>query len=77
MKKRLLSMLLCAAMVAAMVVGCGSKEEAPAEDAATEESAEGKAGDVNGDGKIVVGYISKKHRRPIPRTNQRLCNRNT
>ena len=59
MKKRLLSMLLCAAMVAAMVVGCGSSEEAPAEDAATEESAEGKTGDVNGDGKIVVGYISK------------------
>ena len=57
MKKKILSMLLCAAMVAAMVVGCGSSEEASSEEAATTEEA--KAGDVNGDGKIVVGYISK------------------
>ena len=33
MKKRLLSVLLCTAMVASMLIGCGgSKEEAPAED---------------------------------------------
>ena len=41
MKKKLLSVLLCAAMVASLVVGCGGKEEAPAEEApAAEESAE-------------------------------------
>ena len=41
MKKKLLSVLLCAAMVASFVVGCGGKEEAPvAEAPAAEESAE-------------------------------------
>ena len=40
MKKKLLSALLCVAMVASLVVGCGAKEEAPAETpAATEEEA--------------------------------------
>ena len=41
MKKKLLSALLCVAMVASLVVGCGAKEEAPAADApaATEEAA--------------------------------------
>ena len=40
MKKKLLSALLCAAMVASLVVGCGSKEEAAVEEpAATEEAA--------------------------------------
>ena len=40
MKKRLLSALLCVAMVASLVVGCGAKEEAPAADApAAEETA--------------------------------------
>ena len=40
MKKKLLSALLCVAMVASLVVGCGAKEEAPAEaPAATEEAA--------------------------------------
>lgn len=37
MKKRIISVLLCAGLVASMLVGCGSKEEpttAPAEDAA-------------------------------------------
>lgn len=39
MKKKLLSTLLCVAMVASLVVGCGAKEEAPAEaPAATEEA---------------------------------------
>lgn len=47
MKRKFLSALLCAAMVGTMLVGCGSKEEAPAEDAAAEES----AGDL-----ITVGY---------------------
>ena len=41
MKKKLLSALLCAAMVASLVIGCGSKEEPAAEaPAATEEEAE-------------------------------------
>ena len=42
MKKKLLSALLCVAMVASLVVGCGAKEEAPAAEApaATEEVAE-------------------------------------
>ena len=41
MKKKLLSALLCVAMVASLVVGCGAKEEAPAAEtpAATEETA--------------------------------------
>ena len=43
MKKKLLSALLCVAMVASLVVGCGAKEEAPAAEtpAATEEAAGG------------------------------------
>ena len=50
MKKKLLSALLCVAMVASLVVGCGAKEEAPAAEApaateeATEEVAEEAAG---------------------------------
>lgn len=41
MKSKVLSVLLCVSMVAAMLAGCGSKtEEAPAADAATEAPAE-------------------------------------
>ncbi|MBR4139287.1 MAG: ABC transporter substrate-binding protein [Lachnospiraceae bacterium] len=40
MKKKLLSMLLVAAMTASMMVGCGSKEEAKTPAASTEEAAE-------------------------------------
>ena len=42
MKKKLLSALLCVAMVASLVIGCGSKEEAaaPAEEATEEASAD-------------------------------------
>ena len=44
MKKKILSVLLCAAMVASLVVGCGAKEEPAAEaPAATEEVAEEEA----------------------------------
>ena len=44
MKKKLISLLLCVAMVASMVIGCGSKEEPAAEaPAATEEEAEAPA----------------------------------
>ena len=49
MKKKILSALLCVAMVASLVIGCGAKEEAPAaeapaatEEAATEETADAK-----------------------------------
>ena len=49
MKKKLLSALLCVAMAASFVVGCGGKEEAaeaPAtEEAATEEVAEEATGE--------------------------------
>ena len=44
MKKKLISLLLCSAMVASMMIGCGSKEEPAAEvPAATEEEAEAPA----------------------------------
>ncbi len=39
MKKKLLSIVLCVSMMAAMLTGCGAKEEAPAEETATEEAA--------------------------------------
>lgn len=46
MKKKLLSVLLCVAMVASLAIGCGSKEEAAdapaADNAATEEVADAK-----------------------------------
>ena len=43
MKKKLLSALLCVAMVASLVVGCGGKEETAEAPAATEESASEEA----------------------------------
>ena len=43
MKKKLLSALLCVAMVASLVVGCGAKEEAPAADAPAAAEAAAKA----------------------------------
>ena len=43
MKKKLLSALLCVAMVASLVVGCGAKEEAAEAPAATEEAAKEEA----------------------------------
>ena len=44
MKKKLVSVLLCAVMVSSMLYGCGSKtEEAPAADAAAEETEEAEA----------------------------------
>ena len=42
MKKRVLSLLLCGLMTAALLAGCGSKE-APASDAPTETDAETEA----------------------------------
>ena len=46
MRKKVISILLCAAMTAALLAGCGSTEtpaEAPAEEAAAEDSAEAPA----------------------------------
>lgn len=66
MKRKLISAMLCAAMVASMVVGCGSKQaEAPAAEAPAEaeeaeapaEEAEAPAEEAAADGDlIVVGY---------------------
>lgn len=49
MKKRLLSVLLCAAMVASLVVGCGGSEEPAVSETpeASEDAAEEPAGDDN------------------------------
>lgn len=68
MKKKVLAMLLTGAMVLSMVA-CSSTETATTEEAVVEEAVEEAAeevveavastADVNGDGKIVVGYISK------------------
>lgn len=60
MKKKVLSVLLCAAMVASMAIGCGSDKKEETTDKKDDKKTEGEAkGDVNGDGKIIVGYISK------------------
>lgn len=60
MKKKVLSILLSVAMVAAMVSGCGSKEEesAPAAEE-TEEAAEdtAEAGDETYEGEIKIGVV--------------------
>jgi len=71
MKKKVLALALATAMVLGLVA-CGSTapapaaseapaEEAAAEEAPAEEAAEAGAStaDVNGDGKVVIGYISK------------------
>lgn len=61
MKKKVLSVLLCAAMVASMAIGCGSDKKDDTADKTDDKKTEdeAKGGDVNGDGKLVVGYISK------------------
>ena len=54
MKRKLLSALLCASMIAVMLVGCGDKKEEPKkDDTQTEEPAEDK-----GDELIKVGIIN-------------------
>ncbi|HEY9575365.1 MAG TPA: substrate-binding domain-containing protein [Lachnospiraceae bacterium] len=62
MKKQVLATLLVATMAAAMV-GCGAeKSKESTSEKTTEEKKEASSetlGDVNGDGKIVCGYISK------------------
>lgn len=57
MKRKVLSVLLCAAMVMSLAAGCGSGDDGKAGN--DDKKTEAKNGDVNGDGKIVVGYISK------------------
>ncbi|MGO5051668.1 substrate-binding domain-containing protein [Lachnospiraceae bacterium LCP25S3_G4] len=49
MKKKLISVILCVSMVAAMVVGCGTKEEKKTDDTKTEEGTDKseKSGDLN------------------------------
>ena len=55
MKRKLVSVLLCAAMVATMAVGCGSKEEEAADDTQTEATEEEPADD----GELIkVGIIN-------------------
>ena len=46
MKKRLLSVLLCVAMTAAMVIGCGAKEEKKDDSTKTESGSEDKDGKI-------------------------------
>ncbi|RGU90098.1 sugar ABC transporter substrate-binding protein [Clostridium sp. AF15-17LB] len=46
MKKRLLSVLLCVAMTAAMVIGCGAKEEKKDDSANTKSGSEDKGGKI-------------------------------
>ena len=68
MKKKIFAVMMAAAMACSMAA-CGGGDDKKAEDSKTEDKAEdkgedkggdsAKAGDVNGDGKIVVGYISK------------------
>jgi len=57
MKRKVLSVLLAVAMIATLATGCtsGADQEKQSEG----ETTQAKSGDVNGDGKIVVGYISK------------------
>lgn len=58
MKKKVLGAVLCAAMVTAMAAGCGAKgEDGKGKD--TDGKKTEAVGDVNGDGKIICGYISK------------------
>lgn len=57
MKKKVLSVLICAAMAAIMVIGCGKGGDNKSD--GNKDKKMEVAGDVNGDGKIVVGYISK------------------
>ena len=59
MKKKLVGMLLCVAMTAAMVAGCGDKKEEAKDDTAkTEDEAKDDAADDAGesDGTITVGF---------------------
>ncbi len=63
MKKKLLAALLCLAMAATMVVGCGSKEaDAPAPDAEAQDAADDVADEVEdaatGDGLVAVFWYT-------------------
>ena len=61
MKKKVLAIMMATAMVLGLAA-CGSSAQAPAAEEKKEEAApagEASGADVNGDGKVVVGYISK------------------
>jgi len=64
MRRRVLGVLMSVVMAAALAVGCGNSgsggtDSDKVSDSGETAAEETKAGDVNGDGKIVVGYISK------------------
>lgn len=60
MKKKVLSVLICVAMAATMVIGCSSGgDEKGTKNSGKDAKKTDVVGDVNGDGKITVGYISK------------------
>lgn len=54
MKKRMLSVLLCAAMAAGTLAGCGGKEEAPAASSAPASQAEEQASSGGAEKEIVT-----------------------
>lgn len=55
--KKVLCFVLAIAMLAALMVGCASKENDKTPETTASEA--GRVGDRNGDGKIICGYISK------------------
>lgn len=64
MKRRVLGVLMSVVMTVVLAVGCGSPDAGGTDSDSNSDSGEAatkevKAGDVNGDGKIIVGYISK------------------
>jgi len=73
MKRKILSVLLAVSMTAVLAMGCtsgaddssDSSGDAAAEDTSDGDSSDAKAGDINGDGKIIVGYISKNFTDPF------------
>lgn len=58
MKKRMLSVLLCAAMAAGTLAGCGGKEEAPAASSASASQAEEQASSGGAEKEIVTIKVS-------------------
>ena len=59
MKRKVLSVLLCVMMTAVLAAGCGSGNKDDGKKDGGGKTEDAKDGDVNGDGKIICGYISK------------------
>jgi ABC-type sugar transport system substrate-binding protein len=59
MKRKMLSVLLCAALVVVMATGCGGSDKKEEGGKSSKGETSEVVGDVNGDGKIMCGYISK------------------